>query len=107
MPITKCISQLSITILLFSVLAVSFHHHSDVADHPDCSICKTAQVLSSTIKPSPPLLPTLASNTFHDLAINEERPSPSPLLETAYVRFYLLLSIPSAQRPRPLALSDA
>lgn len=65
MTLLKRLSQLSVLVLLFSVLAVSFHYHGDLADHPDCSVCKVAKTLSAAKKPAPPLLPSHAHASFH------------------------------------------
>lgn len=35
----KYLSLVFVFILVFSTLAITFHHHNDGADHPDCSIC--------------------------------------------------------------------
>lgn len=35
----KRLSFLCICLMLLSILATSYHHHDDGADHPECSIC--------------------------------------------------------------------
>ncbi len=41
------LSVVIIAVILYSILITSFHHHADLADHPDCAICKFSQDLSS------------------------------------------------------------
>ncbi len=65
MTLLKRLTQLSIAILLLSVLTVSFHYHGDLADHPECSICKVAKTLSAAKKPPPPLLPSHVISPHH------------------------------------------
>jgi hypothetical protein len=79
----KTLSSFGVAILLLSVLAISFHHHGDLADHPACPLCKTAQALSDTVKPSPPVLPSQICKAFHDLAAGEH-PAVSALPATAH-----------------------
>ena len=83
MSLLKTLSSFGIAILLLSVLAISFHHHGDLADHPDCPLCKTAQALSATVKPSPPALPRHTCKAFHNVAAGEH-PAVSVLPVTAH-----------------------
>jgi hypothetical protein len=80
----KRLSQLSVAILLFSVLAISFHYHNDLADQRYCPVCKHAKSLSSAKKPAPLLLSCQIYKTFHDLSTGEQPvPLQLPLAEFA------------------------
>ncbi len=68
MSLLKTLSSFGVAILLLSVLAISFHHHGDLADHPACPLCKTAQALSDTVKPAPPTLPSQICKAFQAVA---------------------------------------
>ena len=80
----KRLSLLSVVLLFFSVLVISFHYHGDLADHPDCHICKLAKTFSAVKKPAQPLLPSHTSATLHDFSAVEQRaPLQLPLPEYA------------------------
>jgi hypothetical protein len=80
----KRLSQLSVVLLFFSVLVISFHYHGDLADHPDCHICKLAKTFSAMKKPAQPLLPSHTSATLHDFsAVEQPAPLQLPLPEYA------------------------
>lgn len=85
MPLLKRLSQLSVAILLFSVLAISFHYHGDLADHPDCPVCKLAKSLSAVKKPALLLLSGHIYKTFQDLSTGEQ-PAPLLLLLPAFAK---------------------
>lgn len=103
----KLISQLGICALLYSVLAISFHRDSDPTNYWYCSHCKTAKTLSSTIKPSFPLLATPTVRACDTLSVLGNHPAPNILPETSRAVACVRPPFASAQRPRPLALSDA
>ena len=60
---------LSLSVVLLTLWAISFssfHHHNDVAAHPDCVVCDFAHQANTTALPSPahfapvpPALPVL------------------------------------------------
>jgi hypothetical protein len=56
------------SVLLFAVILGSFHHHKDLAVHPDCSICIFVHQADSTVPAAPTIstiiLPVL-SPLFH------------------------------------------
>lgn len=70
-------SLLSLGLVLVTLLAInfsSFHHHSDLADHPDCVVCDFSHQVNTTalINPAlfvlvppvlsaPPALPVLSA----------------------------------------------
>ncbi len=71
MPLLKRLSQLSVFILLLSVLAISFHYHGDLADHPECTVCRLAKSLSAAKKPTQQLLSGHIGASSHDLSAGE------------------------------------
>ncbi|HYS42730.1 MAG TPA: hypothetical protein VEM32_02010 [Geobacteraceae bacterium] len=73
MPLLKRLAQFSVAFLLFSFLAISFHYHGDLADHPACPICKTAKAFSSLKKPALPVLTGHPSTLFPDLPAGEQQ----------------------------------
>jgi hypothetical protein len=44
------------TVMLFGLILADYHHHSDLADHPDCVICSFAYQAYSTTLTCPILL---------------------------------------------------
>jgi hypothetical protein len=70
-PLLKRLSQLSVAILLFSVLAISFHYHGTLTDQRYCPLCKLAKSLSAVKTQTPPLLSGHICKTFHDLSAGE------------------------------------
>jgi hypothetical protein len=87
MYLPKCLSQFCIAMLLFSILAISFHHHDDLDDHPDCPVCKLAHSLSAVKKLDSFQVSTRISKSFHDLSAGEQ-PAPYLLVtpKTARIR---------------------
>jgi hypothetical protein len=78
MPLLKRLSQLSIVILLFTVVAISFHHHGDMVDHPDCPVCKLAKACSAVKKPAQSLFSEHICKASHDISAGEQ-PAPAQL----------------------------
>ena len=85
----KRLSQLSVAILLFSVVTISFHFHGPLTDQRYCPVCKVAKSFSAVKKPAPLLLAGHICKTFYDISAGE-LPTTVPLLlpefaKTAYV----------------------
>jgi hypothetical protein len=114
MPLLKRLSQLSVVVLLFSVLAVSFHYHGNLADHPDCPVCKLAKSISAVKKPASPPLASHLHTAFPDLSVGEQQPPlqiplPEPAKTTVIPdaeKYRLILAThPVASRASPLSLA--
>jgi len=62
----KRLSSFFICLLIFSSLAVAFHHHDDGADHPDCSICVAVHHQADTGYVAPVIdIQRLVAQTIH------------------------------------------
>jgi len=75
-------------VLFFAVVSVSFHHHGDLADHPDCAICAVAQhtgvepfspipaVVGPAVPPSLFTLLVLSVPEFRPVSLRRSRAPP-------------------------------